>query len=88
MATPATPKLDKDELRNLIAEVLDVDIEDVGDETSFIDDLDVDSLMALEVVVVLEKQYGVKLVESEMTRIGCLNDAHALIEDKLAGDDR
>ncbi|WP_034269698.1 acyl carrier protein [Haloechinothrix halophila] len=88
MATPATPKLDKDELRNLIAEILDVDIEDVGDETSFIDDLDVDSLMALEVVVVLEKRYGVKLVESEMTRIGCLNDAHALIEDKLGGADR
>lgn len=85
MATPAVNGLDKDELRDVIAEVLDIDSPEIGDATSFIDDLEVDSLMALEIVVVLEKRYGVKLAESEMTTIGCLNDAHSVITEKLAG---
>lgn len=84
MTTSAAPAVDKDDLREVIAGVLDVDTDEIGDETSFVDDLEVDSLMALEIVVVLEKRYGVRLVESEMTSIGCLNDAHGILEAKLA----
>ncbi|WP_025272365.1 acyl carrier protein [Haloglycomyces albus] len=75
--------IDREELRNLVSEVLDVEVDEVGDETHFIDDLEVDSLMALEVMVVLERKFGVKLTEDELKEITTLNKAHALMTHKL-----
>ncbi|MBB1246695.1 acyl carrier protein [Streptomyces durbertensis] len=75
--------LDKEELRETVAGVLDVDTADVTDDAKFVDDLEVDSLMALEVVVVLEKKYGIKLPESELKRIVDLQSAYDLLAGKL-----
>ncbi|WP_323379546.1 acyl carrier protein, partial [Streptomyces durbertensis] len=85
-ATPqqrGTTMLDKEELRETVAGVLDVDTADVTDDAKFVDDLEVDSLMALEVVVVLEKKYGIKLPESELKRIVDLQSAYDLLAGKL-----
>ncbi|MFD0277034.1 acyl carrier protein [Kitasatospora sp. NPDC127111] len=76
--------LDKEELRALVAQVLDVDTAEVTDHARFVDDLEVDSLMALEVVVVLEKKYGVKLPESDLKQITTLRNAYDVLLDRLA----
>ena len=76
--------LDKQELRQLIADTLDVDVADVTDDAQFIEDLEVDSLMALEVMVVMERTYQVKIEESRLREITCLADAYNLLTDKLA----
>ncbi|MDX5574060.1 acyl carrier protein [Streptomyces griseus] len=81
--TSAVQTLDLEQLREIIAEVLDVETADVGDDTSFTDDLEIDSLMALEVVVVLEKRYRVKLREEELKQVTCLRAAYGLIAQKL-----
>ncbi|MER5361442.1 acyl carrier protein [Streptomyces sp. NPDC002785] len=75
--------LDKEELRSTVAQVLDVEVAEVTDDAKFVDDLEVDSLMALEVVVVLEKKYGVKLPESELRQIVTLQSAYDLLAGKL-----
>jgi acyl carrier protein len=75
--------LDKEELRALVAQVLDVDVSEVTDDARFVDDLEVDSLMALEVVVILEKKYGIKLPESELKRIVTLQSAYELLLGKF-----
>ncbi|MEO3743380.1 acyl carrier protein [Plantactinospora sp. B5E13] len=77
--------LDKEDLRRLIAEVLDVETDEVSDQAHFADDLDVDSLMALEIAVRLEKAYRVKVAESEMTAITTLDGTYRLLERKLQG---
>ncbi|MFD1147570.1 acyl carrier protein [Saccharothrix hoggarensis] len=84
MSGITTTLLDKEDLRRTVAEVLDVEVDAVTDEASFIDDLEVDSLMALEVVVVLEKKYGIRLRESELKQVVCLDKAYQLMVDKLA----
>ncbi|MFD7257545.1 acyl carrier protein [Streptomyces sp. NPDC059874] len=76
--------LEKEELRAVVAQVLDVDVAEVTDDVRFVDDLEVDSLMALEIVVVLEKKYGVKLPESELKQIVTLQSAYDLLVTKLA----
>lgn len=83
MSDQSTVVLDKEDLRATIAEVLDVDDASVTDEALFVDDLGVDSLMALEVMVVLEKKYGVKLAEDEIREVSCLERAHNLLAQKL-----
>ncbi|MFJ4283633.1 acyl carrier protein [Streptomyces massasporeus] len=75
--------LDKEELRALVAQVLDVDVTEVTDDARFVDDLEVDSLMALEVVVILEKKYGIKLSESQLKRIVTLQSAYELLLSEL-----
>jgi acyl carrier protein len=75
--------VDKEELRALVAEILDIDQAEVTDHAHFVDDLDVDSLMALEITVRLEKAYGVRLTEGEMGSIRTLESTYDLLLEKL-----
>ncbi|MFE5024002.1 acyl carrier protein [Streptomyces sp. NPDC056656] len=73
---------DKEELRSLIADVLELDVEEVTDDADFVQDLEVDSLMALAIVFRLEKQYGVKLEERDLKQVSSLIQVLQLITDK------
>lgn len=75
--------VDKEELRALVADVLELPVEEVTDDADFINDLEVDSLAALEIAVQLEKKYGVKLDDSELKTISSLNWVHQLLKSKL-----
>lgn len=79
-----TRPLDKEELRALLAQILDVDVAEVTDTAHFVDELEVDSLMALEIAVQLEQSYQVKLGEKEIVALKSLDDAYALLSAKLA----
>lgn len=84
MTTQPSAELDKEELRRTLADVIDVDPDDIGETTDFVDELEVDSLLLLELVVVLEKKYAVKFSEDEMRTARTLKDAHALLASKSA----
>jgi acetyl-CoA carboxylase biotin carboxylase subunit len=75
--------LDKEELRHTVAEVLELEPGQVTDDVRFVEELDVDSLMALEVMVVLERKYGVKLAEDQLQEITCLQRVHDILAEKL-----
>jgi acyl carrier protein len=83
MSTPIAT-LDREDLRATFAAVLELDAADVADDAHLIDDLGADSLAALEVVVVLEKRYGIRLSESEMAEIVTLDRGYALLSAKVA----
>jgi acyl carrier protein len=67
------------ELRALVADVMDVEADSFDDEAHFMEDLGVDSLMAMEIMVALEKRYRVKFNEPELRRITCLRNVHELL---------
>lgn len=75
--------LDDEELRSLVADALELPAEEVTDEARFVEDLQVDSLMALEIVVNLEKKYGISIVEGDFKEVGNLSQVRALVESKL-----
>jgi acyl carrier protein len=75
--------LDREELRQIVADVLDVPVKDVTDDAHFADELQVDSLMALEVMVVLERRYRVKLEESRLREVTSLSRAYDMLAEKL-----
>ena len=62
-------------VREHLAEELEVDIEKVGEQTRFKEDLDADSLDLYELVMELEDRYGVKVSEEQATRIKTVGDA-------------
>ncbi|TVL89270.1 polyketide-8 synthase acyl carrier protein [Streptomyces sp. SAJ15] len=72
-----------EDLRATVAEVLDIDEDLLTDDAHFTEDLDVDSLMALGVMVVLEKKYEVKLREEELKDITSLRRVHDLLAEKI-----
>ncbi|MFB7307322.1 acyl carrier protein [Streptomyces sp. NPDC056192] len=75
--------VDTEELRSLVADALELPVEEVTDEAHFVDDLQVDSLMALEIVVNLEKKYGIKVAESDFKQVSNLLQVRALVDAKL-----
>ncbi|MFI5763612.1 acyl carrier protein [Streptomyces sp. NPDC051563] len=82
-APATTAALDIEDLRTLIAEILDVDTAEVTDTADFREDLDVDSLLALEILVTLERKYRVKMGESNLQLMRSLKAVHGLLAEKL-----
>ncbi|UGY94207.1 acyl carrier protein [Streptomyces gobiensis] len=79
---PLLTELDKEELRAVVADALDVPVEEVTDTASFVDDLGVDSLLTLEVMVSIEQTYGVKLEEGELQTMTTFEHAWKLMQSK------
>ncbi|MBM0232561.1 acyl carrier protein [Micromonospora sp. STR1_7] len=85
MTENSTGLVDKEDLRETLAEILDIDSEEITDDANFVDDLGVDSLMALEITVRLEKKYGVRMQENELVEVTSLNKTCRLLTEKLGG---
>lgn len=83
MTQANTSAPDRDALRELVADVLDIPAEMITDDAHFAHDLEVDSLMALELMVIMERTYGVKLDESRLKEVTSLARAHALLVEEL-----
>jgi acyl carrier protein len=71
----------KDELRALIAEIAEIDA--IPDDTHF-KDLGIDSMMGVEIVAAIERQYQIKIPDSELQEISTLNKSYELVLSKLA----
>lgn len=66
-------------LAEILAEVADVPADDVSDEKSFTDDLDVDSLSMVEVAMAAEEKFGVKIPDDELPNLKTVGDVVAYI---------
>jgi len=77
----------KSEVRGLvikiIAENLRVTEAEIADEKSFIDDLGADSLDIVELVMVLETEFGIEIPDEHAESISTVGDAIEYIEDHL-----
>ncbi|HET6215085.1 MAG TPA: acyl carrier protein, partial [Micromonosporaceae bacterium] len=67
-------------LAEILEEVAGVSPDDVAEEKSFTDDLDVDSLSMVEVVVAAEEKFGVKIPDEELPTLKTVGDAVSYIE--------
>jgi acyl carrier protein len=74
--------VDNEELRELVADVLDVDRASVTPDARFVEDLGVDSLLALELAVALERRYQIKIESSEIVDVRRLRDVRDLLNRK------
>lgn len=67
------------EIKRLVAELTEREESEITDTASFTDDLGVDSLMAIEVMVALDKRYKIDIPEEEFNKIKNVNDAVASV---------
>jgi acyl carrier protein len=71
----------KDELRQIITEVTEV--EEIPEDTPFAD-LGIDSMMAIEIVADVEKNYDVTISEEELSELTNLKAVYDKVQAKLA----
>ncbi len=71
-----------EEVVNLIVDVADISKEDITEDSSFIDDLDMSSLEIMALMSKIEKTFSVKISEKEMMSIETVNDIIELISSK------
>jgi acyl carrier protein len=82
---PVTEELVRTEVKRLIAELTERDADEITDTALFVDDLGVDSLMAIEVMVNLDKRYKIDIPESEFNQIKNVNDSVATVMKHITG---
>lgn len=70
----------KEQLRALVAEIAEKD--EVPDDASF-KDLGIDSMMGVEIVAAIERQYHIKVGDEELSEFKDLASAYALVVRKL-----
>ncbi|HEY5555723.1 acyl carrier protein [Acetobacterium sp.] len=61
-------------IREIIAEQLDIDLEDITLETSIIDDLKADSLDVVELVMAFEDEFEIKIDDDVLEKIQTVED--------------
>ncbi len=62
-------------VRDHLAEELEIDAAEIGEETRFKEDLDADSLDLYELVMELEDRYKISVSEEQASRIKTVGDA-------------
>jgi acyl carrier protein len=61
-------------VREIVAEQLERDVNDVTNTASFIDDLGADSLDIVELVMKMEEEFGIEIPDEEAEKIKTVND--------------
>lgn len=69
-----------DKVRQIVAEVLDVEVSTVSDTALILDDLGADSIAVMEVVMELEGEYGFEVPTEDIVGLKTVNDIVAYIE--------
>ena len=70
-------------LKKLVAEQFGVNEDDVTAETSFIDDLDADSIDIVEFIMSVEEEFGLpETDESALEGVRTIGDVAAYVQDK------
>jgi acyl carrier protein len=68
------------QVKEVIAEQLNVDPDEVHEDSSFVDDLGADSLDLVELVMALEDNFDMKIPDEDVEAIKTVGDAISYIE--------
>ncbi|MBR3121447.1 acyl carrier protein [Oceanobacillus profundus] len=69
----------KDHILSLIAEIADIQKDDIKDESTF-EEIGMDSLMALELAVRIEREFEVFIQEEELMNLRKVEDVFLFVE--------
>lgn len=73
-----------DELKELVAEQLSVSVDDLTEDTNFMDDLGADSLDLFELAMAMEEKFDIEIPSEDLNNIKTVGEAAKYIEGKLA----
>jgi acyl carrier protein len=74
----------KDKVIKLISDATKIDIAKINPETSFVDDLNLDSLDIVELMMKMEDEFGVEIPEEDAEGLKTVQDIITYLEKKQA----
>ncbi len=74
---PSQNNIDE-EVKKLIANIIEMDPKEINADASLVEDLGMDSMMALEILASIEKRFKIKIAEDDLPKITTVNRAIAL----------
>ena len=72
-----------EKLKKIIAEVLNVDEEEITMETTFVDDLGADSLDIFQIIMGIEEEFDIEIANEDAEHIVIVSDAVEEIKNAL-----
>ncbi len=71
-----------DKIKEIVADQLDVEVEKVVPEASFVDDLGADSLDLTELIMAMEDEFGMEIDDDEAQKLRTVQDVITYVESK------
>lgn len=71
------------ELRDIIARITEIESDRITLDAKFVEDLGMDSMMALEILAAIEKKYKIKIPENKLMSLSNLDAAIGLTKEYL-----
>ena len=72
-----------EKLQNIIAEVLNVDPDEITPDTTFVDDLGADSLDVFQIIMGIEEEFDIEIPNEKAEKIVSVGDAAEAIRNAL-----
>jgi acyl carrier protein len=69
-----------EKIKDVVAEQLNVEADEIHEDSSFVDDLGADSLDLVELVMALEDNFDMKIPDEDVEAIKTVGDAQTYIE--------
>ncbi|MEV4970864.1 acyl carrier protein [Streptomyces scopuliridis] len=80
-------ELHLDELREIVAEVLEVEPEEITETGSFVEEHEADSLRAIEILARIEKKYKIDIPQAELPNMGHLKAVYDVVAQQAGWQD-
>jgi acyl carrier protein len=64
-----------EKIKKIISEVLNVGVDEISMETTFVDDLGADSLDIFQIIMGIEEEFDIEIANEEAENIVTVNDA-------------
>ena len=71
------------DLRAMVAEILEIEPDTIDADASFVKDLGMDSMMALEILAGIEKKYRIIVPEDSLPKFTSLNKTVEIIQNVM-----
>lgn len=75
--------MELERLKRIIVEVLNVDKDEITEDTTFIDDLGADSLDIFQIIMGIEEEFDIEIPTEEAEKISTVGDAVEQIKNAL-----
>ena len=75
----------RNDLKNIVAEIVEVKPEEVTPEADFVEDLGMDSMQAIEIMAAIEKKYSVQVPEDYLGKIMNLSSLLEVAKEIIGG---
>ena len=65
----------EDRVKKIVSDQLGSSVEEVNNDSSFVDDLGADSLVTVELVMALEEEFDLEIADEDAEKISTVNEA-------------